>query len=59
MSNPANIPDEFSLTLSRQDLQLIGSLIPELPHKFAVPLINKIDAQVKAQLEAAAQGDAS
>lgn len=39
----------FTITLSMEELRVIGAALQELPFKVASPLITNIDAQVQPQ----------
>ena len=41
--------NEFTLTLSEQDMQVLTAAIGEMPFKLAAPLVNKINQQIMAQ----------
>lgn len=46
--------ETYTLTFTEQEMGLLNQAIGELPHKFAVPLIQSINEQImKAQAEAA------
>lgn len=42
---------EFSITLSGQELDLIGTAIVKLPYDVAAPLLEKLRAQVAEQVK--------
>jgi hypothetical protein len=43
------LPDKYNITLTPQELDLIGNGLGSMPFKDAAPLINKLREQVMAQ----------
>jgi hypothetical protein len=41
----------FKINFTQQQLQIINTALGEIPHKFAGPLIQEINEQLKAQME--------
>lgn len=45
----AQAPDNFTLTVTQQDIAEIGHALGSMPYNDVVALIAKLDAQVRAQ----------
>lgn len=43
-------PKQFNLTVTPEELQIIGSALEELPFKKSAPLMNKLNQQVQSQV---------
>lgn len=43
-------PKQFTLTVTQEDLQVIGSALEALPFKQAAPLIQKFNQQIQSQV---------
>lgn len=42
---------EFTITFTERDLDLLGRLLPEHPYKLVFPLLDKINFQIQTQLQ--------
>ncbi len=42
-------PKQFNLTVTMEDLQVIGNALDDLPFKKAAPIIQKLNQQIQAQ----------
>jgi hypothetical protein len=43
--------NEFTITFTERDLDLLGRLLPDHPYKLVAPLLDKINSQIQEQLQ--------
>jgi hypothetical protein len=48
--NAQEQPKQFNLTVTPEELQVIGAALEELPFKKSAPLMNKLNTQVQSQM---------
>lgn len=51
----AQQPEVFTLTVTGQEVSLIGQALGDQPYKTAAPLINKLNEQIAKQISEAAK----
>lgn len=61
LSLPSNAQEQktFKLTVTSEDLQIIGTALDDLPFKKAAPLIQKLNQQIQMQTTPPAKPDTS
>lgn len=56
--NAQEAPKQFNLTVTSEELQIIGNALEELPFKKSAPLMNKLNQQVQQQIAPTPKPDA-
>lgn len=50
VANAQEAPKQFTLTVTSEELQVIGKALEELPFKQSAPMMNKLNTQVQSQI---------
>lgn len=59
VANAQEAPKQFTLTVTTEELQVIGKALEELPFKQSAPVMNKLNTQVQQQLAPTPKPDAT